>query len=213
MSRRNKTIRDFVPRSTCVPFSTYSVSFYSDLGWVFGDDLRYAFVLDDQSVHAHILSIIQNLGWLLEFATVISPDHDSEDVIGIWLVEIQEGRLAFALFCIFRANDFTAYGLGLAEEFGAFFRRDGLLILGVAKNGQESDEQRQCKDGTKPFLHSDVSFGMRLFDTLGPTELNALTLEDLRLAVNGKMNCMIDPGGSASPRLSMVGCDFRMWGG
>lgn len=78
-----------------------SASFDDDLRRIFNHDLRLPLVLHNQPAHTDILAVIECLGWLIELAPIFPPNHDGEKVIGIGLVQIEEGRLARDLLSTF----------------------------------------------------------------------------------------------------------------
>jgi len=85
-----------------------------DLFGLRGDDFRHAPVLFDLPSDTDRLSPERDFG-LAELRTVRPPNQDSENLSGVGLVEVEEGRLASAPRRISRAGDFAAHRGCLAD--------------------------------------------------------------------------------------------------
>src|SRR5260370_1850862 len=84
------------------------------------DNLRQSCIRRDLSADADSLSFVVDFR-SPEFTPIISPDDDSEDLIRIGLVEIQECWLPLCRIGVTRADHFAANSRGLAEVLLRFW--------------------------------------------------------------------------------------------
>lgn len=97
-------------------------------------------MLDNASIHTDILTVVEQLRRLIEFAPFRRKNHNSEDVVGIWLIQVEKCWLPFAAFGVFCADNFATDGLRLVEEFRGIFWRYGGLLLGVGEYRHERNK-------------------------------------------------------------------------
>lgn len=72
-----------------------------------------------------------------EFRSVLAPDHNRKDLIGIRLIQIQKRGLPLAPLSVPRARDCSANRSVFANMLRRFSRRQ--LLLGLAERGQKAD--------------------------------------------------------------------------